>query len=158
MDSVLGDYMEEHVRPTIKERFRRIMEASERCACGKCDDFPPARLVLASELDHNSELARYLKSKEVSERRKKPSHMSEATLREFRQHLSIMQPSCHQAKTIADQKEDCKRYSSLFEIIKELTHWMVIQHIQRYHESKCRFSRLEITEENSLVHRHAHTT
>ena len=74
--------------------------------------------------------------------------MNEATLREFRSHLQILRASYRRAKTIVERKEKYKGHGAITEIIKEMYRWMVFQHIRLYHESKCPFSLLEITEEN----------
>ena len=54
-----------YLQDPFNQRFRRIMKEGERCVCAECD-YPPACLVMASELNHNSKLARDLKSKEVT--------------------------------------------------------------------------------------------
>ena len=46
------------------------------------------------------------------------------------------------------QEKNMQSCGATLGIIKELYRWMKFQHIRLYHKSKCRFSRLEITEEN----------
>ena len=76
--------------------------------------------------------------------------MSKETLQEYRLHLQIMRLSCHLEKhSCGLEKESSDQgHGAIFETIKTFLHLMKWEHIWRYHKSKYRFTRFEITEEN----------